>query len=127
VITLKRFPDKKLTIAGIFEDLPENTNYHYDVLISMVSTKHFMWDGTSNWLGNDRYYTCVRLEAGVTPESLAPAVRKMQEVHQDIVRIEQEQGGDLIHFPALRRRYAIMHVTWSSFSAHSLAVLSFRS
>lgn len=108
VITLKRFPDKKLTIAGIFEDLPENTNYHYDVLISMVSTKHFMWDGTSNWLGNDRYYTCVRLEAGVTPESLAPAVRKMQEVHQDILRIEQEQGGMILKYTFLpvRRIYA---------------------
>ena len=86
VITLKRYPDQKLTIAGVFEDLPENTNYHYDVLISMVSTKHFTWDGTSNWLGNDRYYTCVKLEPGFTPENLAPAVRKMQEVHQDIVK-----------------------------------------
>ncbi len=108
VITLKRFPDKKLTIAGIFKELPENTNYHYDVLISMVSTKHFMWDGTSNWLGNDRYYTCVKLEPEVTPESLAPAVRKMQEVHQDIVHLEEEQGGMILKYSFLpiRRIYA---------------------
>lgn len=101
VITLKRFPDKKLTIAGVFEYLPENTNYNYDVLISMVSTKHFTWDGTSNWLGNDRYYTCVKLEPRFTPESLAPAVRKMQEVHQDIVKLEKEQGGMILKYSFL--------------------------
>jgi len=108
VIALKRFSDLKLTIAGVFEDLPENTNYHYDVIISMVSTKHFMWDGTSNWLGNDRYYTCVKLEPRFTPECLAPAVRKMQEVHQEIVRLEEEQGGMILKYSFLpiRKIYA---------------------
>ena len=85
VIALKRFPDKKLTIAGVFEDLPENTNYEYDILISMVSTKHFTWDGTANWMCNDRYFSCIKLEQGVSTESLAPAVRKMQELHQDVL------------------------------------------
>lgn len=108
VITLKRYPDKKLTIAGVFKELPENTNYHYDMLISMVSTKHFTWDGTDNWMGNDRYYTCVKLEPGVTPGSLAPAVRKMQEVHQDIVRLEAEHGGSVLKYSFLpiRRIYS---------------------
>ena len=108
VITLKRYPDKKLTIAGVFKELPENTNYHYDLLISMVSTKHFTWDGTDNWMGNDRYYTCVKLEPGAAPESLAPAVRKMQEVHQDIVRLEAEYGGSILKYSFLpiRRLYS---------------------
>lgn len=108
VIVLKRYPDQKLTIAGVFKDLPENTNYQYDVLIPMVSTKHFTWDGTSNWLGNDRYYTCVKLEPGFTPACLAPAVRKMQEVHQDIVRLEEEQGGMILKYSFLpiRKIYA---------------------
>ena len=101
IITLKRFPDKKLTIEGVFKELPENTNYQYDILISMVSTKHFTWDGTDNWMGNDRYYTCVKLEPGVNPESLAPAVRKMQEVHQDIARLEEEHGGVVLKYSFL--------------------------
>ncbi|HUX55741.1 MAG TPA: ABC transporter permease [Bacteroidales bacterium] len=104
VITLKRFPDKKLTIAGVFKDLPENTNYEYDILISMVSTKQFTWDGTANWLGNDRYYSCVKLEPGVNPESLAPAVRKMQEIHQDISKLEKEQGGVFLKYSFLPMR-----------------------
>lgn len=101
VITLKRFPDKKLTIEGIFKDLPENTNYQYDIIISMISTKHFTWDGTDNWMGNDRYYTCVKLKPGVSPESLAPAVRKMQEVHQNIVKQEEEHGGSVLKYSFL--------------------------
>jgi putative ABC transport system permease protein len=97
-ITLKRFPGKVLTIAGVFEELPENTNYEYDLLVSMVSTGEFTWDGTENWMGNDRYYTCVKLEEGVRPENLAPAVRKMQVVHQDIERMEEEHGGIVLQY-----------------------------
>ncbi len=98
MIELKEYPGKKVTIAGIFKELPENTNYKYDVLISMVSTGQFMWDGTNNWLGNDRYYACVKLAPGVDPESLAPAVRKMQEVHQDIARLEKVQQGMVLKY-----------------------------
>lgn len=98
MIELKEYPDRKLTIAGIFKALPENTNYKYDVLISMVSTSRFMWDGTNNWLGNDRYYACVKLQPGVDPESLAPAVRKMQVVHQDIERLEKVQQGMVLKY-----------------------------
>lgn len=97
-IEMKEYPGRKLIIAGIFKALPENTNFRYDILISMVSTPNFMWDGTNNWMGNDRYYTCVRLEHGVDPESLSPAVRKMQEVHQDIARIEKIQNGMVLKY-----------------------------
>ncbi len=58
----------------------------------MVSTAQFTWDGTENWLGNDRYYTCVKLEKAISPESLAPAVRKMQEKHQNIKELELKHG-----------------------------------
>lgn len=98
VINLKTYPDKPLTISGIFETLPENTLYSYDVLVSMVSTDQFTWDGTQNWLGNDRYYTCVKLEDGVTPRSLTPAIRKMQEKHQDIEEIEMKNPGFVLTY-----------------------------
>jgi putative ABC transport system permease protein len=98
VIELKEYPNKKLTIGGIFKELPENTNYRYDVLVSMVSISQFMWDGSENWLGNDRYFACVKLAPGVDPESLAPAVRKMQEVHQDIGRLEKMQQGMVLKY-----------------------------
>lgn len=99
IIELKEYPGKKFTINGIFEALPENTIYNYDILLSMASTSElFKWDGSSNWLGNDRYFACVRLAPGVSPESLAPAVRKMQEKNQDIVKLEQEQDGMVLKY-----------------------------
>jgi putative ABC transport system permease protein len=102
VIELKEYPGKKLTINGIFEALPENTNYKYDILISMTSTGQlFSWDGSNNWLGNDRYYSCVRLAPGISPESLEPAVRKMQVKNQDIIKLEQEQGGVVLKYSFL--------------------------
>ena len=98
VIELKEYPGKKLAIAGVFEALPENTNYEYDVLISMVSTSNFTWDGTQNWLGNDRYYTAIKLAPGVDPGSLAPAIRKMQVKYQDIEALEKQQGGLVLKY-----------------------------
>jgi len=104
-IELKEYPNRKLTIAGIFEALPENTNYKYDVLISMVSTSQFMHDGTQNWMGNDRYYTCVRLAPGVTSSSIIPAVIKMQEKHQDTEMLKQVQkpGESFYSFAPIRK------------------------
>ncbi len=98
VIELKEYPNKKLTIAGIFKALPENTNYKYDILIPMVSISQFTWDGTNNWIGNDRYYSCVKLAPGIAPERLTTAVRKMQEVHQDIARLEEVQHGMVLKY-----------------------------
>lgn len=105
-IELKDYPGKPITIGGVFERLPENTNFTCDIAISMISISNFMWDGTENWLGNDRYYTCVKLEKGVSPGSLAPAVRQMQEKHQEIEKYE-EQGFVLKYsFEPIRKHYA---------------------
>ncbi len=97
-IHLQSRPDAPLIIEGVFKRLPENTNYKYDILVSMISTKKFIWDGTENWLGNDRYYTCVKLKKGITPKSLAPAVRKMQEKYQGIEEIERKNPGFVLKY-----------------------------
>ena len=98
VIELKEYPGKKLTIGGVFEALPENSNVKYDVLIPMLSISQFIPDGSNNWLGNDRYYSFVKLLPGINPKSLAPAVRKMQEVHQDIEKIEKQNDGLILKY-----------------------------
>lgn len=106
IIEAKEYPGKKLTIGGVFESLPENTNFEFDIAISMVSTSSFTWDGTENWLGNDRYYTCVKLEKGISPESLAPAVRKMQEKNQNIEELELKNGVILKYsFESIQKMY----------------------
>lgn len=107
MIELKDYPNKKLTIGGVFEKFPENTNYSFDIAISMSSIANFTWDGSNNWLGNDRYFTCVKLKKGVSPQSLAPAVRKMQEKNQNIEELERENGLKLSYsFEPLQKFFA---------------------
>ncbi len=98
MIETKGYPGKKIQIAGIFEALPENTNYPFEIVISMTSIAEFMWDGSMNWLGNDRYYACVKLASELDPLSLAPAIRNMQKKYQDIEKYEAEQGGHVISY-----------------------------
>lgn len=71
----------EVVIAGVFEDVPENSHLRYDILISMET-----YDARSrnNWLGNDRYWGYVKLAPGITPESLKPAIRAMFERHVDV-------------------------------------------
>ena len=52
---------------------------------------------TDNWLGNDRYKGYVKLFEGVDPSTLSEAIRKMQEAHQPLERIEA-QGTSLKYF-----------------------------
>lgn len=66
----------KFTVGGVYEDFPENGSMYYDILLSMET---YPKESTDNWLGNDRYKGYVKLEEGVTPESLDPAIRKMMD------------------------------------------------
>jgi len=79
---LDSYPGKMITVGGIFEDIPENSHLSYEVVVSMPSISQFYWDGSMNWVGNDRYMGYVKLLPGVTPESIAPGVIRMQENNQ---------------------------------------------
>ena len=84
----------KLTIEGVFEDFPKNGSLDYDILLSMDT---YGKNSTDNWLGNDRYKGYVKLMPGVDPNTLTDAIRKMQEAHQPLERIEA-QGTSLKYF-----------------------------
>ena len=84
----------KLTIEGVFEDFPKNGSLDYDILLSMDT---YGKQSTDNWLGNDRYKGYVKLMPGVDPNTLTDAIRKMQEAHQPLERIEA-QGTSLRYF-----------------------------
>ena len=84
----------KLTIEGVFEDFPKNGSLDYDILLSMDT---YGKSSTDNWLGNDRYKGYVKLMPGVDPNTLSDAIRKMQEAHQPLERIEA-QGTSLRYF-----------------------------
>ncbi|MDH6342077.1 putative ABC transport system permease protein [Parabacteroides sp. PFB2-12] len=69
---------KNLTIGGVFERLPYNTHLRYDMIISMESISKFMWDGTENWLGNERYTTYVKLRPGTSMERVEEEIDDMK-------------------------------------------------
>ena len=94
----------KLTIEGVFEDFPENGSLDYDILLSMDT---YGKNSTDNWLGNDRYKGYVKLMPGVDPNTLADAIRKMQEAHQPLERIEA-QGTTLKYF---LKPFSTMHTS----------------
>ena len=84
----------KLSIEGVFEDFPKNGSLDYDILLSMDT---YGKQSTDNWLGNDRYKGYVKLMPSVDPNTLTDAIRKMQETHQPLERIEA-QGTSLKYF-----------------------------
>ena len=84
----------KLTIEGVFEDFPKNGSLGYDILLSMDT---YGKQSTDNWNGNDRYKGYVKLMPGVDPNTLADAIRKMQEAHQPLEQIEA-QGSTFRYF-----------------------------
>ncbi|MDH6534430.1 putative ABC transport system permease protein [Parabacteroides sp. PM5-20] len=93
-IEMDNFPGKTITIGGVFEDIPENSHLKYNVVVSMISISQFYWDGSMNWVGNDRYMGYVKLLSGVTPEKIAPAIRRMQEKNQPMEELKKA-GVDL--------------------------------
>lgn len=88
-LEISNYPGREITIGGVFDDVPENSHLNYDIIISLSSISKFIWDGTRNWLGNDRYLAYVKLAPGVAPESIAPAVYEMQKKNQNIEEIEK--------------------------------------
>lgn len=93
-IWLDSYPGKEIVISAIFEDMPQNSTIEYDIAVSLVSIGNFMWDGTNNWLGNDRYKAFVKLTEGTHPDDLAEVVREMQIKNQDMEAIKKA-GVDL--------------------------------
>ena len=84
----------KMTIEGVFENFPKNGSLDYDILLSMET---YGKQSTDNWNGNDRYKGYVKLAPGVNPATLTDAIRKMQEAHQPLERIEA-QGNTFRYF-----------------------------
>lgn len=78
-----------LTIGGVFETIPENATLKYDAVISIDLLRTPDFDGTMNWIGNDRYMAFVKLQPGVSADSLSDAMHAMQEKHQDLEQLKK--------------------------------------
>lgn len=89
-------PGRPLTIGGVFQDIPENSHLDFNMVVSMPSISRFTYDGTMNWVGNDRYRGYVKLLPGVDPADLKEGIRRMQEKNQPLDEMKQA-GVDLTY------------------------------
>ena len=80
--------DYKVTIGGVYEDFPINSTLPNAIYLSLSSIGNFAHDGRNNWMGNDRYSSCVKLVEGVSAEDLKPTLLKLIEDHVDKEAIE---------------------------------------
>lgn len=103
MIRPEEIPGLNLHVVGVYEDYPENSTVQADVLVSIEGISR---QSTENWVGNDRYTGFVRLADGVSPESLAPSIRKMQEIHQPIKEAEKN-GVSLRYYLKPLKNYHI--------------------
>lgn len=106
----------KFVIAGVYEDIPDNSHLPKADIVSSLENDR----GAAGWRGGDRYLGYVKLAPGVDYRSLTPAIRRMQESHQD-VQADRKRGVDLhysllplreIHAgqPAVRRNVLILGI-----------------
>jgi putative ABC transport system permease protein len=86
-------PSRTLTVGGVFEALPRNTHLEYDVVISLASIGQFMWDGSLNWMGNDRYRSYVKLIPNADPASLRAGIERVRGKYLDRKRLEKAGVG----------------------------------
>ncbi len=53
-------------VAGVYEDIPKNTHFHHNMMLSMSS---FEWTNNQNWLSTN-FNTYVKLKKGITASEL---------------------------------------------------------
>ena len=84
-----------MTVGGIFEDIPLNSTFADEqVMLSMPTIGQLMWDGRSNWVGNDRYRSFLRLAEGTNPADMQPQITRMMEENIDLEELD-EAGMEL--------------------------------
>lgn len=85
----EKVPGKIFIIGGVFKALPNNTHLKYDVIISMASVGNIMWEKSStNWIGNDRYATYVKLLPRVKPDDLRQGIEVMRKKYLPLEELQ---------------------------------------
>ena len=70
-----------VTIRGIYQDIPENTLFHYDLIISVRGGEKSYFGG-GDWTRNDIYLTIVRKKDDVDRETLNREIGKAMEQYR---------------------------------------------
>lgn len=91
-ITVKKLsPDYSMTIGGVYEDFPENSTFQNRIYLSLKTISKFTYDGSENWMGNDRYSGFVKLAKGAEASDCRSAMDTMIKENVDKEAIEKFQ------------------------------------
>ena len=71
--------DTKLTISGVYEDFPLNSSHRPDIVIAMPTIGRFMWDGSDNMVGNERYKGFLKLKKGASINEIVDGMQGFKE------------------------------------------------
>lgn len=85
-----------ITVAGVYKDLPANTEFDFDVLMS-IQTFFADWGGKPGWLENDSYVGYVRLQPDMKPEEVEARIPAMLNNYYD-VKAYQAKGLDFEYY-----------------------------
>lgn len=80
--------ESKFTVAGVFEDFPENSTVDVE---TVASISHMGEWSLNNWQGNDRYRAFVKLRPGATPAEIDPLMREI--LYQHVPKSEMQENG----------------------------------
>ena len=71
--------DTKLTITGVYEDFPLNSSYRPDIVIALSTIGHYIWDGSENMVGNERYKGFLKLRKGTSLDEITGGMQGFKE------------------------------------------------
>ncbi len=95
VVGFDEYPGRSVTIGGVFEDIPENSDFRYDMAVSLPSILQFWsWDGSGYWDGNDRYRSFVKLRPEADPAAVVPMMMEVYGHHVP-AELTQDTGVDI--------------------------------
>lgn len=129
-LTWKIFPQFKITVTGVFEALPENTHLpQMDILVAMPTIGQLMWDGSNNWVGNDRYSSYIQLKPGYPIEDFDKQAQQIFISHCPPENLAQVKAAQIrIYSEPIRSIFSsssynrIMNIVFLSFALVMLAV-----
>ena len=81
--------DNTLTIAGVYEDYPLNSSHRPEVAISIKSIGNFMWDGSENLVGNERYKGIFRLTKGANINAINESIPEFMEKYLPMDKLRE--------------------------------------
>jgi len=71
----------ELTVAGVYEEFPLNSSWRPDMLVALPTIGKFMYDGSDDVAGNDRYKSFIKLIPGTEITSITDNIDGFQNAH----------------------------------------------